>query len=175
LPSRWIESTIGQLFSTLGGGTPLTDNPDYWGHGITWFSSADIDESGRIISRRFVTADGLQHSTTKVASKGCVVVVTRVGLGKLAMLDFDMCFSQDNQALIPNYPSLVFNRFLFYFLCNEMQMLKYSGRGTTISGITKKRLTDIHFFIPPLAEQRRIVAAIETAFVDLESIAENLS
>jgi type I restriction enzyme S subunit len=175
LPDGWVAVSINKLFIAVGGGTPSTDKLEYWGDGVLWFSSADISESGDIFPRRSVTQLGVDNSTTNVVPEGSIVVVTRVGLGKVAILTCDMCFSQDNQALIPRYPEAIYNRYLYYFLFNVMQSLKYSGRGTTISGITKKQLTDICVWLPPVAEQYRIVIAIETAYTELDKISANLN
>ena len=170
----WVALPVESLFLTVGGGTPTTSVSEYWGNGIPWFSSADIDDEGNIIPRRNVTPLGVENSTANIVPAGSVVVVTRVGLGKVAIINRDMCFSQDNQALIPRFPKLIDNRFLFYFIFNAMQTLKHSGRGTTISGITKKQLTDIVMLVPPLNEQRRIIEVINSAYVQLNEIAENL-
>jgi len=175
LPVGWVSIPIERLFSVIGGGTPSTKNTEYWGEGIPWFSSADIDENGKITPRRFVTQQGINSSTSNVVPEGSVVVVTRVGLGKVAILNESMCFSQDNQALIPHYPETVYNRYLYHFLIYKMQSLKYSGRGTTISGITKKQLTDIFLLLPPIEEQKRIVTTIESAYEQFDNISENLS
>jgi Restriction endonuclease S subunits len=175
VPDGWAIYPIEKLFSTIGGGTPSTSIAEYWGEGVPWFSSADIDEAGNISTRRYVTQLGIDNSTTNVVQKGSAVVVTRVGLGKVAVLTYDMCFSQDNQALKPYYPELVYHQYLYYFLLNAMQTLKYSGRGTTISGITKKQLTDTQIWLPPIAEQHRIVNAIESVYKGLNEITESLS
>jgi type I restriction enzyme S subunit len=174
LPDGWIAAPVAWLFLVVGGGTPSTSRTEYWGNGIPWFSSADIDDKGIITPRRYVTQLGLDNSTVNVVPKGNIVVVTRVGLGKVTILDCDMCFSQDNQALIPHYLDVVDNCYLYHFLFHEMQTLKDFGRGTTISGITKKQLADIILLLPPIAEQRRIVTAIETTYKCLDKIAESL-
>ena len=168
-------SRLGDVFDLVGGGTPTTTKEEYWGSGTPWISSADIDNSGQIVYRRKVTPLGVMNSTTNVVPKGTVIVVTRVGLGKVAQLTEDTCFSQDIQALIakentPAYSS----RYLMYQLFFVMQTVKYSGRGTTISGITKKQLADISLFLPPLQEQVRIVARIEELFSQLDAGVETL-
>jgi restriction endonuclease S subunit len=137
LPVGWVTYPVERLFNVVGGGTPSTLKTEYWGGGTPWFSSADIDENGKITPRRLVTELGLENSTANVVQKDSVIVVTRVGLGKVAVLNRDMCFSQDSQALIPYCTKTLHSQYVYYFLFHEMQSLKYVGRGTTISGITK--------------------------------------
>lgn len=168
-------SRLGDVFDLVGGGTPTTSKEEYWGRGTPWISSADIGNNGQIVYRRKVTQLGLTNSTTNVVPKGTVIVVTRVGLGKVAQLTEDTCFSQDIQALLarentPEYSS----SFLMYQLLFIMQTVKYSGRGTTISGITKKQLADVSLYLPPLPEQERIVARIEELFSKLDAGVETL-
>ena len=168
-------SRLGDIFNLVGGGTPTTSIEEYWGNGTPWISSADIDQSGRIVYRRRVTPSGVANSTTNVVPGGTVIVVTRVGLGKVAQLTEDTCFSQDIQALLARETAPAYNsRFLMYQLLFKMQTVKYSGRGTTISGITKKQLADVSLYFPPLLEQERIVARIEELFSQLDAGVETL-
>ena len=166
---------LGDYFNLIGGGTPATTKQEYWGEGVPWISSADIDYFGSIKHRRKVTPQGIENSTTSIVPAGTVIVVTRVGLGKVAQLTEDTCFSQDIQALVtkantPAYDS----RYLMYQLLFIMQSVKYNGRGTTISGITKKQLADISLYLPPLQEQEHIVTRIEELFSQLDAGMETL-
>lgn len=166
---------LGDLFTLIGGGTPTTSNNEYWGYGTPWISSADIDNKGIIISRRNVTNLGVENSTTNVVSKGTVVVVTRVGLGKVAQLPCDMCFSQDIQALVPKHDDYSYSaEYLKYQLAYIMQTLKYHGQGTTISGITKKQLADVMLYMPSVDMQKHIVNRIEELFSQLDAGVETL-
>lgn len=165
---------LGSIFNLVGGGTPSTSKEVYWGTGTPWFSSADISLDGKINYRRNVTPVGIQNSTTNVVPAKTVVVVTRVGLGKVSKLPCNMCFSQDIQALQPTPQTPPFNEsFLMYQLSHIMRRVKFQGRGTTISGITKKQLSDIILYLPPLIEQNSIVSRIEELFSQLDaSVAE---
>lgn len=166
---------LGDIFNLIGGGTPTTSIEEYWGNGMPWISSADIDHSGRIDYRRRVTPSGVANSTTNVVPRGTVIVVTRVGLGKVAQLTEDTCFSQDIQALLAKETAPAYSsRFLMYQLMFKMQTVKYNGRGTTISGITKKQLADVSLYFPPLPEQERIVSRIEELFSELDAGVETL-
>ncbi len=53
--------------------------------------------------------------------------------------------------------------------------LKKISNGVTIKHLTKNVLTNIPFLLPPLAEQHRIVYAIETYFSTLDKISNSLS
>lgn len=165
---------IRDAFHLIGGGTPSTTEPKYWGTGIPWISSSDIDDFHNISVRRFVTDKGVEESATNRVSKGTVIVVTRVGLGKVALLSQDMCFSQDIQALIPKSNVSICSKFMLFQLEQLMSSLKYESQGTTISGITKKQLSDASLYLPPLPEQERIVARIEELFSELDKGVEAL-
>lgn len=160
---------LGDVFALIGGGTPSTNIAEYWGEGTPWFSSADIDAKGKITYRRCVTQIGVENSTTNILPANTVIVVTRVGLGKIAILPENMCFSQDMQALLAKDESFIYSRkYLYYQLVYIMETVKYQGQGTTISGITKKRLADVILYMPSIEEQQCIVARIEELFSQLD-------
>lgn len=168
LPERWAERSLGTLFPVVGGGTPETSNPDYWDGETPWISSADIDSSGAIAVRKHVSSEGVTNSTTSVVPTGSVIVVTRVGLGKVALAPTALCFSQDSQALLlDGLP--VSGRYVAHYMRQAAQQFKSQSRGTTIAGITKKQLLDVPFPLPPLREQERIVAKLEELFSRLDA------
>ena len=160
LPTGWVETTIGKLYGIVGGGTPSTKNSSYWNGKYPWVTSADIHGIKDIRSQRKVTKKGIENSSTHLVPAGSILVVTRVGLGKLAITDIPICTNQDIQTLIGN-DSVVFPPYALHYLSNAVLIFKYKNRGTTISGVTKKQLSDLKFFLPPFAEQERIVEKIE--------------
>lgn len=137
LPDRWIWTTVGQLYDIVGGGTPSTKIPEYWNGTVPWISSADIYGVKDIRPRRHITQDGIEKSATNLVPEETIIVVTRVGLGKVAITKKPLCFSQDSQALIGN-SSLLNPNYSLYYLSQAVQIFKYKHRGTTIAGVTKK-------------------------------------
>ena len=136
IPLSWKWSTVGEIFKILSGGTPSTKVDEYWGGDIPWITSANIHGLEDIRPERTITSEGIKNSATNLVPKGSVIVVTRVSLGKVAIADTDICFSQDSQALLPNEYTLP--KYTLYYLSQAAQNFKYRSRGTTISGITKK-------------------------------------
>lgn len=160
LPAGWSKTRVKELFRVVGGGTPDTSRKELWDGDTPWITSADIDEKGRITPRRNVTGLGIAESATNLVPSQSVIVATRVGLGKAGLAPSDMCFSQDCQALLFN-PDNLDARFVAALVRAKAWIFKHVGRGTTICGITKKQLEELELDIPPIPEQRRIVAELD--------------
>lgn len=174
IPKSWEVKKLNEVCeSILGGGTPSTSNEKFWDGEIPWISSADIYGLRDIQPRRSITKKAIEKSTTNLLPKGGIIVVTRVGLGKIAIAPFDLCFSQDSQGLILN-EKIISKSYALLCLSKAVQMFKYKSRGTTISGVTKKQLVELEIPLPPLAEQERIVAKIEELFSELDAGTESL-
>ena len=143
----------------LSGGTPSTKNETYWKGEIPWITSADIVDIKTANPRRYITEAAIKESATNLIEKGNVIVVTRVGLGKLFRNAFDVCISQDSQGLIVK--DGVSADYLVWVLKDKVEGFKTVSQGSTIQGVTKKQLANIRIPLPPLEVQREIVAEIE--------------
>jgi len=143
----------------LSGGTPSTKKEEYWTGNIPWITSADICDIRNAEPRRFITQEAIENSATNLIPKGNVIVVTRVGLGKLFTNAFDVCISQDSQGLI--LKDVVNAGYLAYVLEPRVAEFKSISQGSTIQGVTKKQLAEIQIPLPPLEVQTEIVAEIE--------------
>lgn len=173
LPASWAVASVGDLFKLVGGGTPSTSRAEFWEGTIPWISSADIDDQHRLTIKRYITKDALADSATNLVPAGSLIVVTRVGLGKVAIAERDMCYSQDNQALL--FDEAAFNpQYVLLYMSTAVKLFKHISRGTTISGVTKKQLAELAFTVPPRAEQDRIVAEVEKQFTRLDAAVAGL-
>ncbi|MBI5710654.1 MAG: restriction endonuclease subunit S [Candidatus Eisenbacteria bacterium] len=171
IPNGWQATTVGEVFPTVGGGTPSTRVAEFWAGTVPWVTSADLREDGSIAPRKQITESAIAASATNLVPAGSVVVATRVGLGKVALAQVPLCFSQDCTALLTDgddfHPE-------FVRLQMQRTAAAFRGRGTTINGITKKQLLDTGFLVAPLPEQRRIVEAIESYFTRLDDAVATL-
>lgn len=168
LPTGWTWTTVHCLYDIIGGGTPSTKVERYWQGSIPWITSADIHGVKDIELSRFISEEAIQKSATNLVPQGSLIVVTRVGLGKLALADQKICFSQDCQALVDRVGELI-PEYALHYLSQAVQIFKHENRGTTISGVTKTQLASLKFPLAPLNEQRRIVSKIEELFSDVDS------
>ena len=143
----------------LSGGTPSTKQEDFWAGDIPWITSADILDVRTAEPKRFITQEAIENTATNLIPRGNVVVVTRVGLGKLLANDFDICISQDSQGLI--LKDGVDATYLAYVLKRRVAEFKSVSQGSTIQGVTKRQLAQIQVPLPPLEVQQDIAAEIE--------------
>ncbi len=157
----WKIVELGEVCEKiLSGGTPSTEIKEYWEGNIPWITSADISGIKDVKPRRFITKQAIDNSATNLIPENNIIVVTRVGLGKLLFNDFDLCISQDSQGLIVDKSKIV-PEYLVYLLSEEVKKFKDNSRGSTIQGVTKSQLTEIKIPLPPLSVQQEIVAEIE--------------
>src|SRR6266566_32371 len=168
LPKEWVWTRVGEIYDIVGGGTPSTSIEEYWKGDIAWITSADIYGLKDIQPRKQITKAAIVDSATNLVPAGSLIVVTRVGLGKVALAKTPLCFSQDSQALFGDSYS-IYPDYSLYYLAQAVQVFKYQNRGTTIAGVTKKQLSELPFALPPFPEQQRIVAAIEQQFSRLDA------
>ena len=137
------------------GGTPSTKEPTFWSGTIPWIQSSDIQKDilFGVIPQKFITEDGLQNSSAKLISKNSIAIVTRVGVGKLALIDQDYATSQDFLSLSD------FNgdtQFIVYSIYRMLQKESTQLQGTSIKGITKEDLLSKKISLPEIDEQSAI-------------------
>ena len=156
---EWKEVTLGEVAHFSGGGTPSSEYSSYWEGTIPWISSSDIQNNNitQINVTRFITKEALQHSSTKLCKAPCVLVVTRVGVGKVAYSDIDICTSQDFCILTDIQCEY---HFLSYYLLTVMEKKVREVQGTSIKGITMQEVKSFHLCLPSLPEQRKIAALL---------------
>ncbi|MDD3562217.1 MAG: N-6 DNA methylase [Candidatus Cloacimonetes bacterium] len=152
----------------LSGGTPSRFVKEYWNGDIPWISSADIADFKTVNPRRYITEKAIKNSATNLIPKDNVIVVTRVGLGKLCFTTFDVCISQDSQGLLIKR-DLADPKFIMYSLIDKVALFKQASQGTTIQGVTKDQLANIEISLPDLSTQKAIVEMIEAEERSIEA------
>lgn len=153
---------LGEVLEKIvGGGTPSKNSPAYWGGNIPWASVKDFKEGVFILkgTRDSITEDGLKNSAANLIPKGTLVISTRMGLGRVAKTEINTAINQDLKALFPK-KGLDAN-YLFLFLRSKAQEIIKKGSGATVSGIRLEHIRNLEIPLPPLAEQKKIVARLE--------------
>ena len=141
---------------TFGGGTPKTSVEEYWDGNLPWIQSSDLTEDVLEIKepRKKITEEAVKNSATKIVPENSIAVVTRVGVGKLALMQIPYATSQDFLSI----SDLNLNEwFATYALYNLLQKEKKAVQGTSIKGITKEDLLMKNVMIPESQDEQRLI------------------
>ena len=158
----WIEARLGDLVTGIkGGGTPSRKNESYWGGDIPWVSVKDFDGIQLDGAQEHITEKALENSSTRIIPAGNVILVTRVGLGKVAVNEVDVAINQDLKGLFCK-PAIL-PEYLVYYLYSRSNRIESQGSGATVKGITLDQVRSWQIPLPPPSEQRRIVALLDRA------------
>lgn len=153
---------LGKFCQFLNGGTPSKEVSSYFEGDIPWITSADITGPIANKARSFITEEAIKNSATNKVAKGTVLLVTRTGVGKVAVAGQDLCFSQDITAILPDASKLD-SGYLVQFLKTKQGCLERLARGATIKGVTREVVAGLEIPLPPVSEQRRMAAILDQA------------
>ena len=110
---------------------------------------------------------------------GGELILSNIGsIGKIFIVpDLKMKMTLAPNSVMIRLTNNEYRDYLYYFLQSPMgyEELKAISTGVAMLKFNKTDLKTIYIPLPPFAEQKRIVAAIEQTFAQLDSIAENLS
>lgn len=160
--SDWSTVPLGQIAKKLvNGGTPPTDVDRYWNGTIPWITGADFTASGIGEFRRFVSEEAVRQTSTNVIQQGQLLLVTRTGVGKLALAPCDIAISQDITGLYVDEEQ-VDPAFLYHRMRQGVEDLKKLNQGTSINGIIRSDLVAYSVELPSLPHQRHIAEILLT-------------
>lgn len=142
------------------GGTPSRTKPEYFGGSIPWVKSGDLNDGVVFRTEELITEVGIVHSAAKVLPRGSILIALYgATIGRLGVLDIDAAMNQACAGCIPN--GAIEPQFLFYQLLWARPKLIEAGQGGAQPNISNQIIRDWKCFVPPLAEQRRIVEKLD--------------
>ena len=159
---EWKECKLSEIMDLIGGGTPKTSNPDYWDGDIPWISVKDFNGERRYVgdTEKKITKLGLENSSTKILSKGDIIISARGTVGELAIIPSDMAFNQSCYGL--RAKDFVDSCFLYYLLKQSVNILKHNTHGSVFDTITRETFEKISVKLPPLPTQQKIAAILSS-------------
>jgi len=173
LPSKWIKTTLGEVFTWMSGGTPTRSTPSYYGGNIPWVTITDLNDGLVINTHNHLTDIAIENSSAKLIPANSVMIGLYGSIGKLGIAGRELTTNQAIASAIPNFKE--FNsKFLFYYLAYSKQNLAKLGSGVTQKNIYISNLKEYEFHLPPFQEQKRITDKIDELFSELDNGIEEL-
>ncbi len=141
---------------------------------LPFFKVGDISrnwQSGQITltkGEHYLTRAESKEIRAKTLPQGSIVfakIGAAVALNRRAILGCEALVDNNVMALVPSEATT--SRFLFYYMCQVD--LGASTRGGAVPSLRKGDVGNLEILLPPLPEQRRIVARIEALFSRLDA------
>ena len=174
IPESWKWVRIANLGEVVGGGTPKTGHSEYWDEkGVPWLTPADMKNiSGKFAKRgeRNISSIGLENSSAQLMPEGSVLYSSRAPIGYIAIAANDISTNQGFKSLVPAIKAI--NDYIYYCLIARTHDIISRASGTTFKEISGAGFGLTLIPLPPLAEQRRIVAKIEELLPYLDRYTE---
>ena len=170
MPKGWEQTTLEYICLPVNKVTPR-ETPD---KPFTYLDITSIDNSThRIVSPKvYLGIDAPSRARQEVRHGNTLFSTVRTYLKNIAMVppEFDGEVASTGFCVL-NPANGVDYRFIFYFVLNDEFVSKLNPlqRGTSYPAVRDGDVFSQKVLLPPLAEQRRTVAAIETQFTRLDA------
>ena len=171
IPDKWKWVQLKSVGKIVGGGTPKTSISEYWGDEISWITPADLGKnSEKWIQKgaKSITQKGLEKSSAQLMPKGSVVYSSRAPIGHIAIAGQELCTNQGCKSFSPN-TGVITTEWAYYMLIARTKDIQSRASGTTFKEISGKGVGETWISLPPVEEQKRIVAKIEEPMRQVDS------
>lgn len=159
LPKNWDWARLGSIGYTQTGATPSKSSAENFGSDIPFIKPGDIYPNCVEYSNEGLSLSGAKQSG-RIAPSGSILMVCIGTIGKCNLIEMDCSFNQQINSVTPysfnsNYLLSVFRSIYFH---TEAWSRSSS---TTIAILNKGNWEEIGIPVPPIEEQRRIVAKVD--------------
>ncbi|TNC09086.1 type I restriction endonuclease subunit S [Methylobacterium terricola] len=164
IPKSWSWTSIGSIADVTGGGTPPANDPTNFVQdgGIAWITPADLAGYEKTFierGRRSLSEQGYRKSAAKLLPAGAVLFTSRAPIGYCAIAANPIATNQGFKSL--TLFGGISAEFARYYLRWSKQFLENFASGTTFLELSSSKVQQVPFPLPPLAEQKRIVAKLD--------------
>ena len=169
LPDNWSWVRFGQYVKMSIGKTPPRGESKYWVNGkYPWVSISDMAYYGLVKTTKETVTESAKCLFGDISPLGTLIMSFKLTVGRTSLLDIP---AYHNEAIISIYPFVdedySIRNYLFYILpiISSLGDSKNAIKGKTLNS---KSLNNLLLPLPPLNEQKRIVAMIEQLFDKLK-------
>ncbi len=160
VPPSWAWARFGELGDWGAGATPSRGNASYYGGTMPWFKSGELNDGYVHDAEEHVTELALRECSLRVNQPGDVLIAMYgATIGKVALAR-SICTT--NQAVCA---CTCFNGVDNEFLLRVLKAFKHrfveQGAGGAQPNISRVKIVETPCPVPPLAEQKRIVARVD--------------
>jgi type I restriction enzyme S subunit len=160
VPETWAWTRFGEIGDWGSGATPSRGNSAYYGGKTPWLKSGELNDGYVDQAEEHVTDSALRDCSLRLNSPGDVLIAMYgATIGKVALL---RTVATTNQAVCAcTCFEGIDNEFLLRLLRAYKSIFVDQGAGGAQPNISKVKIVETPCPVPPLAEQKRIVAKVD--------------
>lgn len=154
--------SINSLCHIISGGTPKTNNNDYWNGSIPWISIKDFISCNRYVyeTDKSITELGLNNSSTTLLQKNDIILSARGTVGEVALINKPMAFNQSCYGIRTKNIDELDQIYLFYRFKSQKSEILSGTHGAIFDTLTKNDFDRLIINLPTIIYQHHIVNTI---------------
>ena len=167
IPEGWIWTKLANVAKWGSGGTPSRRIPSYYTGTIPWIKSGELNNNVIYETEEHITEEAIVNSNAKLFPVNTVIIAMYgATIGKVGIMGIP---STTNQACACAACRNSLNHmYLYFYAISQRENFINRGKGGAQPNISQEILKDYPIPLPPLPEQKRIVALIESLFSRLD-------
>jgi len=176
----WQIIPLGELCGIELGKTPSRSSPKLWDQervtSNVWLSIADLPQGMQPVaydSREYISDEGA--AKCKIVKKGTLLVSFKLTLGRLAFAGRDLYTNEAIAALTIFDESKLSRDYLYWYLTFfDWQKAAEGDHKVKGKALNKAKLKVLDVVVPPLPEQKRIIAILDEVFAQIAAAVGNV-
>ncbi len=171
IPEGWNWASVAQIGEATTGFTPPKGNSNFFGGEVPFIKPTDLDAGYYVREYRdSLTEAGAEHGRI-LQPRSILVTCIGATIGKTGFARVRCATNQQINALTVR-AEFISSEFAFWFFCSpfgQCQIIE-NASATTLPILNKSKFEALHFPLPPLAEQKRIVEEVERRFSVIDEL-----
>lgn len=169
IPDSWQWARMSMILDVRDG---THDSPKYISSGIPLVTSKNLSNGTIDFSNiKFISEDIANKINLRSNVDDGDILFAMIGtIGNPVLVKKERNFCIKNVALFKNFSQTLFTQYVYWFLCYVQYYLRKQASGGVQSFVSLNMLRNTLIPLPPLEEQKRIVAKIEKIFSVLDKL-----
>ncbi len=167
LPSGWEWKKLDELTEVNIGKTPTRSKKEFFLGDKVWLSIRDLKGFSVSTSNEMITDDAIRTSNIKIIKKGTLLMSFKLTLGRTAFADCDL-YTNEAIASLPIKNERVLDKYFLNYSIGVVDLEKEVDNAVKGKTLNKQKIKNLDIPLPPLQEQKRIVAKLDKLFEKID-------
>jgi type I restriction enzyme S subunit len=168
LPDGWEWKKLGELTEVNIGKTPTRSKKEYFLGDKVWLSIRDLKGDYVSTSKEGLTDKAILDSNIKIVPKGTLLMSFKLTLGRTAFANCNL-YTNEAIASLPVKDEKILDKYFLKYSIGVIDLEKEVDNAVKGKTINKQKIKNLDIPLPPLQEQKRIVAKLDSLFEKIDA------